>query len=172
MARKAKPKRPVGAPAMPYDKELGDIICERLADGESLRKICQPEQGFPSRPTFFKWLADNEAFANQYRDAREAQADALFDETLDIADETKEDYILRLNHNGPLAGWEVNGEAIARSKLRIDARRWMASKLRPKKYSDQIKVDQTVSVSADLGSLLERIATGGQRLTQSDDDKE
>lgn len=149
---------------MPYNEEIGDQILERLADGESLRKICNPDEGFPSRPTFFKWIATNPVFANQYATSREAQADALFDQILDIADETKEDYVKRLGYNGAEPTWEVNGEAIQRSRLRADVRKWMAGKLRPKKYGEKIEVDQTVGVTDALGALLDRVSGQGKRL--------
>lgn len=142
---------------MPYSETIGHQILERLADGESLKKICNPDEGMPSRPTFFKWLATNDVFANSYARAREAQADALFDQTLDIADETIEDYIKRLHFEGATPEWVVNGEAIARSKLRIDTRKWMAAKLRPKKYGEQIVVDQTISAGDGLLELLDAI---------------
>jgi hypothetical protein len=148
---------------MPYNPEVGDIICERLSEGQSIRKICASD-GMPWAAVLFRWLRESPEFAKQYAQAREAQADALFDETLDIADETKEDYVKRLNFDGPLEGWEVNGEAIARSKLRIDTRKWMAAKLRPKKYGEKIEVDQTIGVTDALGALLGRVSEQGQRL--------
>lgn len=155
---------------MPFDQEVADFICEQLVEGKSLRSIIRDNKHLPSAPTIFKWLAQYEAFADQYARAREAQADTLFDDTLDIADETKEDYVKRLNFQGPLEGWEVNGEAIARSKLRIDTRKWIAGKLRPKKYGDKFEVDQNVSVAPDLMSLLDRVASGGKRMAHDDNE--
>lgn len=144
------------ATPMPYDEAKADIILERLVSGESLRKICKDEN-LPSIVTVFKWLAANDAFAKQYARAREEQADTLFDESLDIADETKEDYVKRLHFEGATPEWVVNGEAIARAKLRIDTRKWMAGKLRPKKYGDQIAVDQTINAGDGLLELLDAV---------------
>lgn len=120
-----------------YSEEMADLICLRLADGESLRTICADE-GFPHRVTVFRWIARHEDFRNKYVTAREAQADALFDELLDIADNGTNDWMERKNANGENIGWAENGEALRRSVLRVDARKWIVSKLLPKKYGERV----------------------------------
>lgn len=107
--------------------EIMDRICEELSDGKSLRKICLAED-MPSQTTVFKWLANDEEFAKQYAHAREAQADAIFDECLDIADDGSNDYMSDDD--------SYNGDHVQRTKIRIDTRKWMAGKLRPKKYGE------------------------------------
>ena len=111
--------------------ELADEICEWLAEGKSLRSWANQE-GKPSAALVCKWLADdaNARFREQYARAREIQADALFDDCLDIAD---------LNASGGLTS-----EDIQLRRVRIDTRKWMAGKLRPKVYGDRIDIDQTV----------------------------
>lgn len=103
-----------------YGQETADAICERLADGESLRSICRDE-AMPSTSTVCKWLGKNADFAEQYARARELQADALFDDILDIADK----------------GLKALGAPEDR-RIQIDARKWMAGKLKGK-YSDKVK---------------------------------
>lgn len=116
-----------------FTQEIADLICERLADGESLRSICSGEN-MPSRTTVFRWLPENQTFRDQYARAREAQADLLADEILEIADDSAGDKI-------KLHGIEVlNSEYVQRSRLRIDARKWIASKLAPKKYGDKLEL--------------------------------
>jgi hypothetical protein len=122
-----------------FSQETADAICERIADGESLRSICRDDE-MPAASTVFKWLTDFKPFSEQYAHAREAQADSLFDEMLDIADNAQNDWMERRGEED--AGWVANGEHIQRSKLRIDARKWMAGKLRPKKYGE--KIEQTL----------------------------
>ena len=61
-----------------FTQKIADEICERIADGESLRSICG-DDGFPTKSTVFKWLNDFPGFSDQYARAREAQADSLFD---------------------------------------------------------------------------------------------
>jgi hypothetical protein len=118
-----------------YTQDITSKICERIADGESLRSICS-EEGMPDKATVFRWLAVHEAFRDQYARARETQADSLFDEILAIADDGSNDWMLR--KRGDSEAWVENGEAIRRSQLRVDARKWMAGKLQPKKYGDKI----------------------------------
>jgi hypothetical protein len=137
-----KETRDVGRPSI-FTDEVGLVICERLADGESLRTIgCDPEM--PSQRTIYRWLAANEEFRQQYARARETQADTLFDEILDIADDGSNDWMERHDDQGGNIGWKENGEAMQRSRLRVDARKWMAGKLRPKKYGEKIDVEHSV----------------------------
>jgi hypothetical protein len=105
----------------------------------------------------FRWLASSEKLRDQYARAREAQADTLFDEILDIADDARNDWMVRRGQDD--AGWQANSEHIQRSRLRLDARKWMAGKLQPKKYGEKLelagdpaaplKVEHTVTL--DLG---------------------
>jgi hypothetical protein len=130
----------VGRPSK-YTAEVADEICERLADGESLRMICQAEE-MPNRATVFRWLASNAEFRDQYALAREAQADALADEILDIADESAGDVVIDADGNE-----RTDQERVARSKLRVDARKWIASKLKPKVYGERIQQDITADMN-------------------------
>ncbi|MDX3929109.1 MAG: terminase small subunit protein [Shinella sp.] len=134
-----KDKKGTGRPSS-YTQEIADIICERIADGESLRTICSSED-MPSKSTVFKWLADNDAFRTKYAHARDAQADALFDEMLDIADDGRNDWMEKRNADGESIGWQENGEALRRSDLRIKTRQWMAAKLLPKKYGEKLDLN-------------------------------
>lgn len=122
----------MGRPSV-FTQEIADSICERIADGESLRSICLGDE-MPCRSSVFKWLNENKSFSDQYARAREAQADHMADEILAIADETERDTI---ETDG---GDRANNEWIARSRLRVDARKWLASKMAPKKYGEKIDV--------------------------------
>jgi hypothetical protein len=125
--------------ATKYSEEIANVICGRLAEGESLRSICGDEN-MPGLRTVFDWLADDryEGFRIKYARAREAQADALFDEMIDIADDGRNDWMEKKNADGENIGWTENGEALRRSDLRIKTRQWMASKLQPKKYGEKL----------------------------------
>lgn len=91
----------------------------------------------PNKATVFRWLAIHNAFSDQYARARETQADSLADEILDIADDSSRDtYEDKDGHT------KTDQEVIARSRLRVDARKWLAGKLRPKKYGE--KIEQTM----------------------------
>jgi len=113
-----------------YTKALGNQLCTWLEEGKTLRAYCD-QDGKPSRSTVMRWLEANEEFRNRYAQARERQADQIFDECLQIADDSTRDTYEDGNGN-TRTDWEVVG----RSKLRIDTRKWFLTKLWPKKYGD------------------------------------
>lgn len=138
-----------------YSDKTAAIILEAIACGRSLRSICADE-GMPGISTVMRWLAANEGFREQYARAREAQADALFDEILEIADDARNDWMAR-NGDGD-AAWQLNGEHVQRSRVRIDARKWMAGKLRPKKYGEKLELsgdaENPVSVVTEIRRVI------------------
>lgn len=99
-----------------YTPEMADILCERIAKGEALHRVCD-EQGMPSTSMVYRWLDAHEDFRDKYARAREMQADLMAAQTVVIADEAEDANLAR---------------------LRVDARKWYASKLQPKKYGDKI----------------------------------
>ncbi len=133
MAKKNTTKT-VGRPSS-FTQEMADAICERLSDGESLRSICSSED-MPNKATVFRWLAAGEQFATRYARAREAQADVLVDEMVDIADDGSNDWMEK--RFGEETRWVENGEALRRSALRVSTRQWIAEKLKPKKYGSKL----------------------------------
>lgn len=133
--------KPSGRPS-DYTEEMATLICARIASGESVRTITR-DDNMPAMSTVFVWLAKHDAFAEQYARARETQADAIFEEILDIADDGTNDWMERRDDKGAVASWQVNGEHIQRSKLRVDARKWMAGKLAPKKYGEKAALELT-----------------------------
>lgn len=118
-----------------YSQELADLICERISDGESLRTICMADD-MPNKATVFRWLAANKMFSDQYTRAREVQAETMAEDILQIADDGANDTYVDDEGNR-----RTDYDVIARSKLRVDARKWLASKLAPKKYSDKIDLN-------------------------------
>ena len=119
----APAKRKKGRPSL-YTEALAAKICLRLAEGESLRTICADE-AMPGMSTVMGWLFDDkhEGFPEQYARAREAQAELRADEITDIAD--------GVQHGA--------SEAVQAARLRVDARKWIAAKLLPKRYGDKVQ---------------------------------
>lgn len=105
-----------------YTEAIAIEICERIALGESLKKITS-DDAMPSRSTVHSWLLDgkHKEFLDKYEDAREMQADVYADEMDEIAHDPTID--------------------TQRARLIIDTRKWTSSKLKPKKYGD--KIDMT-----------------------------
>lgn len=118
-----------------YSQELADLICERIANGESLRTICADES-MPGKSTVFRWLASYSDFGTKYAHAREEQADLYAESIVEIADEAEVQAI----HQGEEVRLDLSAAAIARNRLRVDARKWYASKLAPKKYGDKVAI--------------------------------
>jgi hypothetical protein len=120
-----------------YSDAIADEICEKLSKGASLLTICDDE-GMPHPRTVYRWLANdkNEDFRHKYAHAREAQADRYAYEIIQIADDGRND--TQLDEDGNL---RVDHDHIARSRLRVDARKWYASKLAPKKYGDKLQTE-------------------------------
>jgi hypothetical protein len=182
-SRKRKPKKkPIGRPTK-YTLKLGDLICALLAEGKSLRKICTLAN-MPAVSSVLLWVmkgergdAEYQAFSEQYRVAREAQAEFLADEIIDISDDDRNDYGFKEAEDGSGNGAKafILQDNIQRAKLRVDSRKWFASKLRPKKYGEKIQQEITgkdggpVEISDAKATLLRGLvpdASGGGANTE------
>lgn len=120
-----------GRPTL-YSLEIALEICDRIADGESLVKICSDAK-MPKKTAVYEWLLRHKEFADIYARAREDQADTLADEIHAIADELPQQVVDEkgnaTRYDSAYVQWQKN---------RVDARKWVAAKLKPKKYSDRI----------------------------------
>ena len=116
-----------------FNSEIADHICERIANGESLRAICA-KSGMPSQSMVFRWLASDDeqyaTFRENYARARKTQADALADEMLDAARRKSKDQVAAMD-----------------KRLLIDALKWRAGKLNAPVYGDRQTIDNNVSGS-------------------------
>jgi len=106
-----------------YNEETAEALCEAIAQGAALYKLCEDRENWPAEKTVYQWLERFPAFAQSYARARERQQDRAADEMIEIA------------------ATEPDPQ---RARVMIDARKWRASKLAPKKYGDKIEVEQTV----------------------------
>jgi hypothetical protein len=109
-----------------------------MASGESLREVCRTE-GLPSESTVREWaLRDQDGFAAKYKTARELQAEAWADEMIEIADDGTNDWMERQSASGVIEQ-VINHDHIARSRLRVDTRKWIMAKLKPGTYGDKVQ---------------------------------
>ena len=119
----------VGRPTR-YTKVMGEEICTRLADGESLRSICRDDH-IANRANVFRWLLSDSDIYSRFRDqyalAREIQSECLIDDIFDISDDGGNDWMERNDPSNP--GYDLNGESLGRSRLRVDTRKWYAGKV-------------------------------------------
>ena len=148
-----------GRPSM-YSDALAETICERIANGEPLKKICE-DPAMPAYPTVLRWRANNEEFAKLYRVAREDAADTLADKIQTLADRVEKGELDP--HSGRVA---------------IDALKWIAAKLKPRTYGDRIQQEHSGAIGgANVANmmpgapewLIERIAAREKRSTDGDD---
>lgn len=111
-----------------YTQDIASEICSRIIDGESLRKICSDDH-MPSKATIFNWLAKNDSFLDQYTRAKSDQADTMEDDMLAISDSVGAD-----------------AAEVAKARLQIETRKWIASKLKPKKYGDKLDLNHSGTI--------------------------
>lgn len=120
-------------------------ILDQISAGKSLRSICEQE-GFPHFVTFLRWVREDEKLQSEYQIAMELRADVQHEEMFEIADDGRNDWMEITNKDGECIGWRVNGEAVARSKLRLDQRKWSAARMSPKKYGDKVDLNHSGKV--------------------------
>lgn len=123
----------VGRPPIPFDRKIADYVLNELAAGQrSLRSILDDRDEFPSRNIIFRWLVENPEFHDQYAKAREIQQHSYADDIIWIADNEPDPQVAR---------------------VKIDARKWTASKLLPSVYGDRLDANINVSQSVNTDML-------------------
>jgi Bacteriophage Sf6, terminase small subunit-like len=118
---------------------LQEEICRRVSCGDSLITVCAEDHTMPPYYIVLQWMRREPDFSDAFRDAQRLRGEVLFEQAISIADDARNDWMLK---NDPLnPGWLANGEAVARSKLRVDTRKWAASKLNPARFGDKLQVE-------------------------------
>lgn len=121
-----------------YTPEIAETILERLADGERLRGICA-DVGMPSRGAVQHWVInDHEGFASRYARACEIGLALMAEDTLDIADDGRNDMFV-----APDGSERTNQDVVTRSRLRVDTRKWLLSKMLPKTFGDKLDLNHS-----------------------------
>ncbi|WP_333676760.1 terminase small subunit protein [Dyella sp.] len=136
-ARKKAVKRETGRPSLYSDKMVA-AICGWIIQGYTLRQISELPN-MPDKSTIIRWLGDHEDFRDQYARAREIQAMLMEDEILEIAEDSRNDWVEREGKDGKTE-LVFNDELVKRARLRIDARKWLMGKMAPKRYGERVAV--------------------------------
>lgn len=141
-----------------YTPKAGEELCRRIVEGETLRQICADEH-MPDKSTVHRWLlnvADKtlDDFRDQYARAREAQMDHYADEIIEICDDGSNDWIQRESEKGRIET-VCDHEHVNRSRLRVDTRKWLMSKIAAKRYGDKITQEHTGKDGSPLIPVLE-----------------
>lgn len=136
-----------------YSDEIGTRICERIADGESIRRICEDEE-FPHRNTVRRWLVDVPAFSAKCARAWDEQADTFTEKQTELAEKV-------------IAG-EVDPHA---AKVAVSTWQWLASKRAPKRYGDRLELAGELTTNTRTWSevLAEKQAERARKKEQNGD---
>ncbi len=163
VAAPVKVVRPVGCQTV-YTDAIADAICLQLADGLSLNAICR-QPGMPSERTVRTWALDDlHGFAPRYAKARELGYLKLADELLDIADTS----VIGIKTVSKPNGVETTeGDMIERSRLRVDTRKWMLSKMLPKIYGDKVSLEHSGNVNIKTMTDAELLAIAARGATDA-----
>ena len=137
-----------GRPTL-YTQDLADRICQELSEGRSLRTICLQDD-LPDARTVFRWLRTNEQFCQQYARAKEESTDAMSEDILALSDGA-----IDVIKGGAEKKSSALGQAV---RLQVDTRKWIMSKMKPKKYGD--KLDMTSDGKAITVELISYAKTG------------
>jgi hypothetical protein len=141
----------VGRPST-RSPEIAKRLCDHVAAGNSVRSFCRVE-GNPGMFMIFQWLREDHIFAQHYTQAMEVRAERMFEDMLDIADDTTGDKKTAIKNGKEVE--LVDFDNIQRSRLRVDTRKWVLSRMNPKKYGERIQNDVT-SGGATLDDVIRR----------------
>ena len=124
-----------------FTQEIADLVCETIVKSDrGIHWHSRNTPGFPKPATIYNWIEKHKSFGEQYAQAKVRQMDWIAEQIFEISDDSRNDFIV-----GDDGKRIVNQEHIQRSRLRIDTRKWVMSKLVPKKWGDKIEVEATVT---------------------------
>lgn len=151
----SNPVRVSGRPTT-YNEELAELICERIAiTPEGLAKICEMYDDMPTPDTIRKWcLKYYDTFGRMYKTAKRVQAELLAETLDDLA----KDVLYYTDKDGNL---RIDPGSVQAARLRVDTRKWIASKLASHLYGDVIVVadqeEQHKRMQAEIKLVRERL---------------
>lgn len=146
-------------PINPYKEEIFEGICDGLAKSSNgLHYFCN-EFGI-SPFTFYEWIKNDKELSNKYAYARDVQAEYLADQIIKLADDKTGDLV------DSEFGQQGNAANVQRSRLQVEARKWIAAKLKPKKYGDKVEVEQNVNVNKLPDWLTQPIVNNNSNKTE------
>ncbi len=142
-----------------YCPELANLICERIMTHDiGLKRLCEMYDDMPDRSNIRLWRHKYPEFRAQYAQAKSEQLEFLTEEILEIADDSQNDWMESFDKEGQSIGWKLNGDHVQRCKLRVDTRKWLASKLAPKIYGDKLSdLQNTQDLAKDVAARVAEI---------------
>ena len=151
----------VGRPT-DYNPKIAELICDRVASHDmGLRRLTDMYDDMPDKVTINIWRRKHPEFRSQYALAKAEQLEFCMEDLLEIADDATNDWMEKYDSETDCIGWRINGEHIQRSRVRIDTRKWIASKLAPKIYGNEKRVEELEGenerVKAELQALRDKL---------------
>ncbi len=142
-----------------FSEDLAREICIAISNSTlGIRDLCKMHSHWPNANTIMEWKIMHPSFGELYARAKQSQVEILVDEIVQIADDTTHDTLTKTNKDGD-EYYVPNSEYINRSRIRIDTRKWLASKLIPKLYGDKIQVEKTDASQDEDVLLAKKMAT-------------
>lgn len=133
-------------PESGYTEELGQLFCELIAMGLSVKQALRHPLLPNTTNTIYLWLHQNDDFAKLYRIAQRGRAEAMVEEMIEISDDADDD--IKMGANGPV----LNTSSVNRSRLRIDTRKWVASKWFSERFGDKVTNEITGPGGSSVGN--------------------
>ena len=153
-----------------YTEEIADAVCARLSAGESMRSVCRDES-LPSAVTLYAWMRKYPEFLKRYGQAKQESADAFAEDIVDIADEAPLIVVVDIGGNiqfddkgQPLMA--ATTVSVAHARLRVDARKWTAAKLKPEKYGEKPEAQTGDDAEALSITIESKPAIGEVKITR------
>lgn len=134
---------PGRADRTPYTQELGERICALVADGLSLLEVVDTLGGSPNIRSIINWRRTAPGFGDMYEQAFRDRLEVWSEEIMTVSDDARNDWMDRQLASGAIIR-SPDPETAARSRLRLDARKWLLSKLHPERYGELVKLDANV----------------------------
>jgi hypothetical protein len=135
-----------------YSKELTDNICTLIAQGNSMRSICERKE-MPEMQTIWRWLREYKLFSEQYAKATIDRTESQLEELNNLGDTSIDE--------AKLADPKSANAIVQAYKLKADNMKWVMSKMKPKKYGDKLELggDQDNPITIELVSYANKMIT-------------
>jgi hypothetical protein len=140
-----------------YTDEIAREICDAIASSsKSLAALCKDHPHWPDKSGIAKWRIRYPKFRAMYEEAKINQVECYVDEIVEIADDSTSDTLIKTDKQGN--EYETcNSEWIARSRLRVDTRKWMAARLCPRLYGDKLEKSTDDNSKALMEKLIDKL---------------
>lgn len=127
-----------------YSEQIALEICQIIANTElTINDICKLREDYPKPSTIVGWRITHQDFANMYDNAKKTQTELWIDQIRREAEDESNDFYESKD------GLKPNPVAVARSKLKIESMKWMATKILPRIYGDRITNDMTLHIKQE-----------------------